>query len=210
MYIEDGSKTDYDDGYKWNRYSWGWLGDCVPQDKLGWKDQDLKQEVVSRLLEITSEQEEYTDCEGIIKKHDRYCVHHHCGFHCCEICKNHDIGDMHLGWNGSILIKYKWREFRAPWAVVHYIKKHDYNPGPKVIDALFNGRILTYNEVDQKIHDRMWKRWEKEREKERKEAERIERQKSPEQKMLEQQAKLIHKLGQEKLRQLRRDGALTK
>ena len=54
MYIEDGSRKDYGLGKpKWNRYSWGWLGDGVPE-KSSRKGRDAFIKHFERASEIVS------------------------------------------------------------------------------------------------------------------------------------------------------------
>lgn len=197
MYIKDGSSFDYDARKSIpNRYSWGWLGDSVPTRHAGWSTQQEKQRVLARLKEITQAKERVEQIHEVYDKpfHDieKYAVMHHCGWHVCEICaKTIPITeiDSTLGWNGSIIIKHNSMEFRCPWAVEHYVEMHDYNPGPIVIDALFNGTLLRAVEYD--------KAWDKEREirlkkfweEQELEQKRIEDAKSPEQKAYEAWAK---------------------
>jgi len=147
VFIEDGLQYDYRLGAKF-QYAWGWLGDEVPIDKQGWDDANLKQTVIARLLEIMNTTEEFKE-DGKIYHRDKYRVHKLKGWHDCEICERlSEVYDDNIYWNGCICIKHQGREFRAPWAAVHYINRHDYNPGSEVIDALFHGKLVTYDEVD--------------------------------------------------------------
>ncbi len=191
MQIPDGSRLDYStDKTKWNRYSWGWLGDKVPEKSRGWTDQTLKRKVVNRLQEMA-------------KGHTVLC---HCGYHLCEICqkKGRKLKEM-IGMNGSFLIKHRSREYRCPAQVEHYILEHDYNPGPKPIAALFEGKWKTRADED-KENDREMDRWHKKRAKARRAEERA---MTPEQKAARAAAVRLEKFAQEKLKQLRRDGALV-
>ena len=121
MFIPDGSKLDYDSKKEIpTRYSWGWLGDEVPPDKLGWRNAEQKCRVVARLK---SQQ----DC----------LVLQHLGSHYCGICEESIKNDY--DWNGSFLIEYGGKSYRAPASVGHYIEFHDYNPGEEVIEAVLGG-----------------------------------------------------------------------
>ncbi|MFA6088604.1 MAG: hypothetical protein WC755_01955 [Candidatus Woesearchaeota archaeon] len=221
MYIPDGSKLDYDVerdltseelknpdkiphdysrcGEIPNRYSWGWLGDSVESKYCGWDDQKLKKKVLDLL-------------NSDLKQ---YVVMNHCGWHDCEICEKENKdnkGDDYAG-NGSYLIIYKNKEYRCPELVKHYISKHDYNPGPEVIEALFNGKWKTRKEekekLDKDFEERINREKEEEIEKERlrlskmtkKEIEREKQQKIEYQNFLE--------YSKQKVKQLRESGAIV-
>ena len=214
MFIEDGSDIDYSGNKrKPGRYSWGWLGDTVPENKCGWQDRALKKRVIKRLRQITSAMEDKVSSDGESYQQHKYRVHEHMGHHNCEVCSktiNPKKRDYKLGWNGSILINYKSKEYRAPWAVVHYIDRHNYNPGAEVIDVLFNGTLVTYNEID----GEEWRQMEREREEEAKrkkeERQRIEDAKSPEQKQKDAEAKKYLEWAANKVKQLRKSGAMVR
>ena len=186
MFIEDGSDIDYNSKErKPGRYSWGWLGDTVLEGKCGWQDRALKKRVIKRLRQIVSTMEDKISSDGESYQQLKYCVHQHKGHHVCEVCSkdvNPKKRDYKLGWNGSILINYKSKEYRAPWAVVHYVNRHDYNPGAEVIDVLFNGTLVTYNEIDGEEWRQMERKREAEAKRKKEERQRIEDAKSPEQK----------------------------
>lgn len=136
MFIEDGSKYDYDGIIMHNRYSWGWLGEDVPTEHKGWYDINLKQKVINRLKDIKD------------------CVMLHRGHHNCEICQK-EGKELLYGFNGSLLVDYNGKQYRSPEpnAIVHYIEEHDYNPGKEVIEMLFNGRIKTREEEHKEIEE---------------------------------------------------------
>lgn len=213
MYIPDGTEYDYgnrsEEGLErikdgWirdaneylymrqvpGRYSWGWLGDTVPQNHQGWTDLSLKQKVLDHLKSMT-----YKDC-----------VMHHCGTHSCEICP----GGSEAGFNGSLIIDYQGKQYRAPdpQAVAHYIEVHNYNPGEEVIEMLFAGRQWTYEDERKLV--------ENERNKRHSEIIKQRRQeylnKSPAEraaiKRSQAYAAKMQAIGRSKLEQLRRDGAL--
>ena len=181
MYIPDWSTEDYDKQDSPNRYSWGWLGDKVPREKRGWNDPQLKKKVIRHLKDLSSQ--DFTG--GVI-------VLHHMGHHNCEICEAAKTKrERGSSFNGSLVITYKDREFRCPAGVEHYIEKHDYNPGEEVIEALFNGTYLTYEEEK--------KQWDKR-------IEEIHKKYPPS--PIDPVGIAFHKKGQKKLAQLRRDGAV--
>lgn len=122
MYIPDGSQQDYSDSWKENRYSWGWLGDCVNPNQKGWLDGQLKSQVIDKLFNMKD-----------------HVVEHHFGTHDCELCQAENRDRSYSG-NGSFLIDWDDIEYRCPEMVGHYIEAHDYNPGATVIEVIFNGK----------------------------------------------------------------------
>ena len=224
MYIPDGSEVDYDSpsnpggpnpcnvdqradfhSYHDNwrnrqtvpgRYSFGWLGNFVPEGKLGWPDARLKELFLERLDELTR------DC--VVKAHR--------GFHDCEIC-GRDKSDR-WRWNGSFLIRYEGLEFRCPAAVGHYVEVHDYYPGKSAVFAVFKGTPKTADREGWEIEAGMEKHFAKcrfenaKREWERVEGMTIETLASE----LERKnaAQKFDERCQNKLRQLRRSGAIVR
>ncbi len=210
MKIEDGSDVDYDSKEsKKNRYSWGWLGSEVSKDKLGWRDFDLKSKVIIYLRKICFEMYDRTYSTGETYQHFKYRVISHMGHHNCEICPKDSKLDSDLGWNGSILIQHKDKEYRAPWSVVHYIERHDYNPGSEIIDALFNGKLLTYDEVDGEKQRQFHAMMAETNRKKQEERQCIEDAKSPEQKDQDRKNKEWEKWAANKVQQLRDSGAIV-
>jgi hypothetical protein len=226
MYIKDGSNIDYGSKEPMkNRYSWGWLGSKISWESRGWKDIELKNKVINRLKEIDDAFEwETSSFDGKQYRKPTYQVMHHMGSHECEICgartrkektkaaKNYrewmsiqsqqeNKPETIKNFNGSHIIYYNGLEFRCPAGVYHYIEEHDYNPGPKVIDAIFNGRVATSDEIDGKIREEMHKMAEEIGRKNAEEAAAREAAKSPEQKQYESWVKT-------KIEQLRKSGAI--
>lgn len=189
MYIEDGSNTDYDTKEPMKkRYSWGWIGDHIPPDKVGWADATLKKRIIQQLKEWDEAFEWFT-FDGEKYKKPIYRVKEHCGWHDCEIClrdisekdekrkaaKNYEewlkrkIKDNEYPqvrtFNGSFLIQHNGLEFRCPAGVHHYVEDHDYNPGDIVIEAILNGDIALYKDEEKerkKELEEMEKRMEEE------------------------------------------------
>jgi hypothetical protein len=193
MYIEDGSRQDYDKVDIPNRYSWGWLGDKVPN--CGWDDHLLKQRVLSKIAEMS-------------KDHVVMC---HCGFHACEICQAQG-GPEHYD-NGSFVIDWDGLQFRCPVMVGHYISEHDYFPGQKVMDALFGGEWFSAAEEDRQLKQQLDRRMQENREREeREERERLSKM-TPEEISEEQAkrayAKSLAKFAAVKVEQLRANGAFV-
>ena len=145
MFIPDGSDIDYHSEKSLKgRYSWGWLGDFVPQS--GWNDLQQKRAVISRLRSFKA-------------------TMHHMGVHDCKICVEEQGGEPQVRYaartyrewlkrqedpkppkveiftfNGSYLIDFEGKRLRCPAGVEHYIEEHDYNPGSFVIDAILHGK----------------------------------------------------------------------
>jgi hypothetical protein len=142
MYIEDGSNIDYfhADGdatssgmpkFK-NLYAWGWLGNKV--EHKGWEDQKLKRKVIKKLANVRQDEK----------------VDHYMGFHCCEMCGFSDETAQKDGmFCGSIKIDHNEKVYCCPAGVEHYIKYHDYKPADEVIDAIFNGKYLTFDDLEE-------------------------------------------------------------
>jgi hypothetical protein len=103
-----------------NIYSWGWLGNKVPEGKL-WEDEDRKFRAIEAMKSISEDEDNIVD--------------HFCGFHVCEICDNYCFG-------GSIKIKYKDFIFCCPNGVDHYMEEHNYKPDEIVINAICDGMVL--------------------------------------------------------------------
>jgi len=168
MYIEDGSSYGYfERKKKRGLYSWGWLGDTVPEDKLGWTDAELKQKVIERLNSFSGNTADENCCR----------VDLYCGFDTCALCSKQGYSILEGNWPdracfcGSLRLEHNSKVYVSPWNVQHYIEAHDYKPSDEVIDAIFNGRPQTWAERDkialEKAHEEIMKDLKREREEEK-------------------------------------------
>lgn len=220
MYIPDGSELDYDtrrnltpeelkDPLKIpddftscdkiaGRYSFGWLGDNVPDSNKGWEDKKLKQKVLDLLNSDL----------------DKFVIMQHCGWHDCEICQKEgkDNNEDNCKWNGSYVINYNEKEYRCPESVKHYIEEHDYNPGEEVIEALFNGKWELFEERQkhlEKQRDEHFKKLKKEEaEKEKLRLSKMTKKQIEAEKISKIKHKQFLEYASQKVKQLRESGAI--
>ena len=119
MHIEEGDSNSYSVDHP-QVYSWGWLGDTVPNNK--WSDDKFKNVILDKL-----------------KNNDKRC-HSKRGIHGCEICGN-GMG------NAEIWISYDKKIYVCPSGVGHYIENHNYRPSDEVLNAVLLGRYIDGSEV---------------------------------------------------------------
>jgi hypothetical protein len=148
VYIADGSDVDYSNVDKTlkvygergfesinpifeNLYAWGWLekGHDFP---TGWgSSEDKKKEIIETLKQAPV-------------------VDHYCGSHGCHFCAS-EIASKDY-WDssscGSIKIAHGDHVFCSPQNVYHYIEVHDYRPANAIIEAIFNGKFYTCEDLD--------------------------------------------------------------
>lgn len=124
MHIPDGSSTDYNGGQGGRKtprfYSWGWLGNLVPE--RDWAAKEMKQQFLSRLEKLPDQ-------------------HHTKGSHRCEICGDPCGSATKIFIDGDTT-------YSCPSGVAHYITKHNYCPPPEVVLALLpNSRTIQAEDI---------------------------------------------------------------